>query len=48
MNLKEKTIAALEKQVGLLLQDGVPGSQVETACKSVEILTGLLAVIQNI
>lgn len=47
MSLKETTIAALEKQVGLLLQSGVPGSQVEAACKAVEVLTGLLTVIQN-
>ena len=48
MNLKEKTIAALEKQVELLLQGGLSDSQVESACKTIMTLTNLLTAVQNV
>lgn len=48
MDLKEKTIAALEKQLDLLLQGGLSDSQVESACKTIMTLTSLMTAVQNV
>ena len=44
-DLKEKTIAALAKQVELLCKDGVSPGEMQNAVSTVSALTGLLSVL---
>lgn len=46
-DLKEKTIAALAKQVELLCKDGVSSGEMQNAVSAVSALTGLLSVLDG-
>ena len=41
-DLREKTIAALKKQIGLLSKDGVSSAEKEAAINAISALTKLL------
>jgi len=44
--MRKNTIAALEKQVGLLNKDGTAPAETEAAIRAISVLTGLLAVLE--
>ena len=44
--LRKNTIAALEKQVGLLNKDGTAPAETDAAIRAISVLTGLLAVLE--
>lgn len=47
MELKKKTIAALEKRVEMLDKGGVSEAQTRMLCEEILVLTGLLAALNG-